>query len=98
MNIEELKIEVTGDYKEPKGSDEFTKLMERISKETGKFELVGVALNKYYGVPVFDIENKTYILKDYEYQENKVILILYKPEDFEYWESLNQFMCSEYDF
>ena len=94
MKSEELIIEVAGSYKEPEGSDEFTKFMKRISKETGKFELVGVGVGSCYGIPVFEIDKEVYLLKDDEYQEDKLVLTLGKPENF-LWETLDQFMCSE---
>ena len=94
MKNEELIIEVAGSYKKPEGPDEFTKFMKRISKETGKFELVGVGVGGCYGIPVFQIEDKVYLLKNDEYQEDKLVLILGKPENF-VWETIDQFMCSE---
>ena len=95
----DLTIEVKGTFQSRKNNDyaffEKLKMIEMIEKASDQLKLVGIALNKYYGRPIFEIEGKTYLLKNYSIKENCVVLTFFMPEDLEYWQSTYEFFSTE---
>lgn len=91
-----LTLEVKGSF-QCRRNDEFSflKELQKIAKTSEQLELVGIAVGKYYGCPVFEIEEKKYLLKDYSFEENRVVLTFFIPENLGYWQSVNEFLSSE---
>ena len=92
----DLTIEVKGTFQSRKNDDyaSFEKI-QMIEKASDQLKLVGIALNKYYGRPIFEIEGKTYLLKKYSIKENCAVLTFFMPEDLEYWQSAYEFFSTE---
>ena len=95
----DLTIEVKGTFQSRKNNDyaffEKLKMIEMIEKASDQLKLVGIALNKYYGRPIFEIEGKTYLLKKYSIKEDCAVLTFFMPEDLEYWQSAYEFFSTE---
>ena len=91
-----LTIEVKGTF-QCRRNDEyaFFEKLKMIEKESEQLELVGIALNKYSGCPIFKIEGKRYLLRNCSFKEDCAVLTFFMPEDLEYWQSANEFFSSE---
>ena len=91
-----LTIEVKGTFQSRENDDyaSFEKI-QMIEKASDQLELVGIALGKYYGCPIFEIERKTYLLKKYSIKEDCAVLTFFMPEDLEYWQSTYEFFSTE---
>lgn len=91
-----LTIEVKGTFQSRENDDyaSFEKI-QMIEKASDQLELVGIALGKYYGCPIFEIERKNYLLKKYSIKEDCAVLTFFMPEDLEYWQSTYEFFSTE---
>ena len=94
--MNDLTIEVKGTFQcEENDCFAFLKKLQMIEKASEQLELLGIALGKYYGCPIFKIEDKKYLLRDCSFKEDCAVLTLFMPEDLKYWESVNSFFGSE---
>ena len=93
---DDLTIEVKGTFQCERNDDyAFLEKLQMIEKASAQLKLVGMALDKYHGCPIFEIEGKKYLLKNCSFKENCAVLIFFIPEDLKYWQSLNEFFSSE---
>ena len=91
-----LTIDVEGSF-QCERNDEFAFLekLKMIAKTSERLELIGIALGKYYGCPVIEIDGKKYLLVDCSFEENHTLLTLFMPENLGYWQSVNEFLSNE---
>ena len=91
-----LTIEVKGTFQRVRNDDfPFLEKLKMIEKASEQLELVGIALGKYYGCPIFQIEGKRYLLKSYSINENCAVLTFFMLENLRYWQSVNEFLSCE---
>lgn len=91
-----LTIDVEGSF-QCRRNDEFAFLekLQMISKTSERLEIVGLALGKYYGCPVFKIEGKKYLLDECSFEEKHAVLTFHILEDLTCWQSVNEFFSNE---
>lgn len=92
----EKKITIEGNYRifyqKEKFTQEFFSDLKKISDKLENGELAGIAINSFYGIPVFFIDSKIYLLWDCIDHDDSTELYFVKPYDFKYWQSVNEFI------
>ena len=95
----ELRIRLNGFYDIHLNEDSFTTFVNRLktlAKKIDNCELIGLGINKYYAMPLFEIEGRIYLLWNSRVIENDTELYFVKPFDFEVsdWLDCDDFLKS----
>ena len=94
----EFVVKLKGDYREPERDDRFGevyfKWLKEVSEKLEKGDFIGMALDKFFGLPVFEIDNKLYLFWNELYDEitDQTTLQFVKPYESKYWQTTNEFI------
>ena len=95
----ELRVTLKGFVDIYKNEDNFVTFINRlkaIAKQINDCELIGLGLNKYYAMPLFDIDGRIYLLWNSHIVVDDTELYFVKPWDFEIsdWQECDDFLKS----